>query len=334
MAVIKLNNGLKLPTPVIHTRIVESFFIGAMLDGYRHFFTEIKEDPVTEEGRFTSFPREIAPRSYMGPTLRIRFRELKRPDLTYTTAFAKYVENVEQMDAMIEEEFDIMETDYFDVLLLDGIAFKGDDEVASKQQLKKMMELWTRFEEMYKDKTVRAIGVSEMTIDEMRYLDKHCEIPPMILRTGWFPMSLNKEIYEYCQKRHMQIMSDYPFLNRFLIEPAPIRRLCRKYEVTPYELMNRYAEQNDILPILIKYWRVPEVLPSDRKFIISEEDMYTLEHLGYVHDKVWHPNFTWYKMLQDRVWQYDIEERLDERVYPWVEKPFGVILPEDSDDDD
>lgn len=91
--------------------------------------------------------------------------------------------------AAIERSLTKLKTDYIDLYMI-HMHWDNDEETA---------EIWKVFEEYYDKGILRAIGVSNFSIENLRYLMEHCRIRPMVDQVRISPGNSNAELAAFCQ---------------------------------------------------------------------------------------------------------------------------------------
>lgn len=310
MALTELVNGTKLPKQIISTALGVSRLHDALWSGYRHFYEEIKDTDDDNEDPYAHFPMTKEPHGDIAVTLKMyRQPKLKRKNLYITVNFAKKVNDKPSFEEAIEDAFQTMKFDYFDALLLDQAVFGDDDEL--------MTELCHSLEELYEKGCVGALGVANFSIEQVEKLRKKATVAPMIFKTGYFPMSLNDDIYDYCQQNHLQIMADFPFLDYSFVDLPTMGKIASKYRVENDELMCQYAQQRHVMPIIKKFWVLHAHNPLEQNYKITINDLHRLERLDNASNEDWLPlkDYGIFKIFQSRAIDHDRMERSGEEHY-------------------
>jgi diketogulonate reductase-like aldo/keto reductase len=112
-------------------------------------------------------------------------------------------------------------------------------------------QVWVAMGELYKAGSVRALGVSNMQLEQLRLLFETSEVKPTYLqnrcyaRTGW-----DKEIRGYCRK-HDILYQGFSLLtaNQAVLENARFCQLVKKYACTPAQMIFGFSSQVGMLPL-------------------------------------------------------------------------------------
>lgn len=137
-----------------------------------------------------------------------------------------------------------LHTDY-----LDSYVLHGPSSAAGLAEFD--LQVWSAMEDLYKNGSVKSIGVSNMRLDQLRLLCKTAEVKPRYLqnrcyaRTGW-----DKEIRDYCRK-HEIVYQGFSLLtaNQAVLQDPRFCQLLAKYACTPAQLIFGFASQIGIVPL-------------------------------------------------------------------------------------
>lgn len=144
----------------------------------------------------------------------------------------------EQADA-VEKTLERLGTDYIDLLLIHQPA----GNYAAGYRL---------MEKAYKEGKVRAIGLSNFTIDQIREILDICEVKPAILQTEVHPYSQEQELKAFLAKENMVIQAWYPLGHgdKELIQEPVFSKLAEKYGKSNAQIILRWHIQagNVVIP--------------------------------------------------------------------------------------
>ena len=107
-------------------------------------------------------------------------------------------------------------------------------------------------EKAYKEGKVRAIGLSNFTIEQIKEILNICEIKPAVLQTEVHPYSQEKELKEFLEQENIYIQAWYPLGHgdaALLNEPV-FSELGAKYGKSPAQVILRWHIQdgNIVIP--------------------------------------------------------------------------------------
>lgn len=223
MEYVTLNNGVKMPMAGIGTFLLspdeaEASCVSALECGYRLIDTAnayLNEKAVGRAMKKSGLPREEI------------FLETKLWPSFY-----------EQEDA-VEKTLERLDKDYIDLLLIHQPA---GNYVAG----------YKKMEKAYKEGKVKAIGLSNFTMEGIKEILDICEVKPSILQTEVHPYSQEKELKEFLAKENIVIQAWYPLGHgdAALIQEPLFTELAQKYGKSNAQIILRWHVQagNVVIP--------------------------------------------------------------------------------------
>lgn len=220
---IKLNNGVEMPLAGIGTFLLspdeaEASCLSALECGYRLIDTAnayVNERAVGRAMKKSGLKREEI------------FLETKLWPAFY-----------EQADA-VEKTLVRLDTDYIDLLLIHQPA---GNYVAGYRLMEKA----------YKEGKVRAIGLSNFSVEQIKEILSICEVKPAILQTEAHPYSQEKKLKEFLGSQGIVIQAWYPLGHgdKALIEEPVFTKLAQKYGKSNAQIILRWHVQsgNIVIP--------------------------------------------------------------------------------------
>ena len=144
----------------------------------------------------------------------------------------------EQADA-VEKTLERLDTDYIDLLLIHQPA----GNYAAGYRL---------MEKAYKEGKVRAIGLSNFNMEQIKEILSICEVKPAILQTEVHPYFQEKELKKFLTSQGMAIQAWYPLGHgdKALIEEPVFSKLAQKYGKSNAQIILRWHLQsgNIVIP--------------------------------------------------------------------------------------
>ena len=218
-----LNNGIKMPMAGIGTFLLtpdeaEASVLSALQCGYRLIDTAnayVNERAVGRAMKRSGLKREEI------------FLETKLWPTFY-----------EHADA-VEKTLERLDTDYIDLLLI-------------HQPAGNYIAGYRLMEKAYKEGKVKAIGLSNFTIEQIQEILNICEVKPAVLQTEVHPYSQEKELKKFLQKEGIVIQAWYPLGHgdKALIEESLFAELGKKYGKSNVQVILRWHIQagNIVIP--------------------------------------------------------------------------------------
>lgn len=144
----------------------------------------------------------------------------------------------EQADA-VEKTLERLDTGYIDLLLIHQPA----GNYAAGYRL---------MEKAYKEGKVRAIGLSNFNMEQIKEILSICEVKPTILQTEVHPYFQEKELKKFLTSQGMAIQAWYPLGHgdKALIEEPVFSKLAQKYGKSNAQIILRWHIQsgNIVIP--------------------------------------------------------------------------------------
>ncbi|GAA0706479.1 aldo/keto reductase [Paraclostridium ghonii] len=161
-----------------------------------------------------------------------------------------------------------LKTDYLDAYLIHW-----------PQTLNK--ETWKALEKLSKEGYVRAIGVSNFTVNHLKRLIEDAEILPSINQIEFHPRLVQNELMEFCKEHKIQIESWSPLMRGRVFQIPLLQELSKKYGKTISQIVLRWDLQMGVvtIPKSTTISRIKENADIF-KFEITEDDMDKIRKLN------------------------------------------------------
>lgn len=144
----------------------------------------------------------------------------------------------EQTDA-VEKPLQRLDTDYIDLLLI-------------HQPAGNYIAGYRHMEKAYKEGKVRAIGLSNFNIEQIKEILNICEVEPAVLQTEIHPYHQEKELKAFLKENDMVAQAWYPLGHgdKTLLEEPLFAELGKKYGKTAAQILLRWHTQvgNIVIP--------------------------------------------------------------------------------------
>lgn len=163
-----------------------------------------------------------------------------------------YDSTLKAFDASLER----LEMDYLDLYLIHWP--KGD---VSK-------DTWKALERLYKEKRVRAIGVSNFLKHQLEDLLPTVEIVPMVNQMEFHPYLVQQDLVDYCQQHKIQYEAWSPMMQGNIFDLDILKELASKYQKTVAQIVLRWDLQKGVVTI-------PKSSKKDR--IIANANLFDFE---------------------------------------------------------
>lgn len=142
-------------------------------------------------------------------------------------------------------------------------------------------ETWKALEKLNKEGYVRAIGVSNFTINHMKNLIGNAEILPAINQIEFHPRLVQYDLMKFCEKYKVKIEAWSPLMRGLVFQIPFLKELSQKYGKTISQIVLRWNLQMGVvtIPKSITLTRIKENADIFN-FEISEEDMNRIKNLN------------------------------------------------------
>ncbi len=265
-----LSNGVKIPKigfgtyeiPAVETK---QAVLDALDDGYRHIDTARNygnEKEVGEAVRASNLDRSVV------------FVTTKLPADAKT-----YQDALDQFDVSFKE----LDIEYIDLYIIH--APEPWDQAGANYD-KANQEVWKAMEKIYQSGKVKAIGVSNFNVHDLKNIFETATIKPMLNQIQYYVGYTQSDITEFSQKNNLMIEAFTP-LARGALDNELIDGIAKKYKVNFAQLAIRYCLQNGTLPLPRSTNPAHIKSNTEVDFQISAEDMDTLNKV-VDHSDIWH----------------------------------------------
>ena len=262
-----LNNGVKIPSIGFGTwQVAEgeegyNSCLWALKSGYRHI------DTAFVYGNEPSVARAIADSG------------ISRPDIFITTKLPADIKTYDGAKEYFEKSLKNLDTDYIDLYLIHAPwpwSDVGSDHTEGN------IAAWSAMIDLYNDGRVRAIGVSNFHVKDIKAIVDATGFVPAVNQIRYFIGNTQNEIAEYCQANNILVEAYSPLATGALVEHSDLTKLAEKYGVSIPQLCIRFCVENGTLPLpkSVNEARIKANLEID--FEISKEDMEYLNSLYHI----------------------------------------------------
>ncbi|WP_308366628.1 MULTISPECIES: aldo/keto reductase [unclassified Microbulbifer] len=272
MTTITLNNGVEIPQLGFGTAAIDEWqqdnsyvtdtILKAMSIGYRHF------DTASVYGNERALGRAI------------RDSGLPRQEL-FITSKVWDTEQGRGTAAAFERSLERLQLDYLDLYLIHW------------PMPAYTRETWEAMEELYDEKKVRALGLSNFRKSDIEQIATFARVRPTCNQIELHPYLTQREMVDYCQFHKLAVVcwsplgsgswSGVPATARPVVDPA-IVQLAQKHGVTAGQIILKWNIQQQRIAI-----PKAENLDHIRKnfllydFELSEEEIKTIDNLNCNH---------------------------------------------------
>ncbi|OEH92855.1 aldo/keto reductase [Bacillus solimangrovi] len=113
----------------------------------------------------------------------------------------------------------------------------------------KYIDTWKALEKLYKDGSVRAIGVCNFHIHHLQDIMENSEVVPVVNQVEYHPYLQQPELHSFCKEHNIFIEAWAPLMRGKVFDNSIIQGLSMKYNKTPAQITLRWEIQNEIITI-------------------------------------------------------------------------------------
>lgn len=186
----------------------------------------------------------------------IRQSGINRQDLFVVSKVWNDDQGYESTLKAYEDSLNRLQLDYLDLYLVHW-------PVAGK-----FKETWRAMEYLYREKRVRAIGVSNFLQHHLEDLLADAETVPMVNQMEFHPYLVQQDLIDFCNKNTIQYEAWSPLMQGHIFEMEIMKELAQKYNRTIAQIVLRWDLQKGVVTI-------PKSSKKER--IIANADIFNFE---------------------------------------------------------
>ncbi len=112
-------------------------------------------------------------------------------------------------------------------------------------------EAWTAMESLFDNGKVKALGISNITLEQLKLLIKGARTPPKFVQNRCFASKKwDREIRIFCQKNNVTYQG-FSLLtaNHKTVKSPLLKQIAQQYQRTPSQVIFRFAYHQGIIPL-------------------------------------------------------------------------------------
>ncbi|TGA96910.1 aldo/keto reductase [Sporolactobacillus shoreae] len=206
----------------------------------------------------------------------VRDSGLDRSEIFVTSKCPAEAKSYASAKKRFEETMENLDIDYLDLYLIHAPwpwAEWGTDY--SKENL----EVWRLMEEVYQSGKVKAIGISNFNVSDMKNIFEHCTVKPMVNQIRYFIGFTEPDITKYAEDNDLLVEAYSPLATGKILNNSELQKIAEKYSVSVAQLSIRYCLQKGVLPLPKATSEAHIRNNADIDFTISEQDIAYLDTL-------------------------------------------------------
>lgn len=145
----------------------------------------------------------------------------------------------------------------------------------------KFLDTWRALETLYKERKVRAIGVSNFNIHHLEAVMNISDINPMVNQVEFHPFLTQKPLLTFCKEHDIQLEAWRPLTKGEIFTHPVVQALAKKYGKTPAQIVLRWNLEHRVvtIPKSVREERIQENA-NIFDFHLSPEDVEALDGLN------------------------------------------------------
>ena len=151
-------------------------------------------------------------------------------------------------------------------------------------------ESWRALEDLYAEGQMRAIGVSNYTIEHLEQLLATARVVPAVNQVEFHPWLYQRELLEFCRAHGIRLEAYSPLTKGERLRDPRLLEIARKYGKTPAQILIRWCLQHEV--VVIPKSSNPQRIRENADvydFEISAEDMCRLDACDERYHCTWDP---------------------------------------------
>ena len=168
----------------------------------------------------------------------IKESPVDRKDIFLTTKLWNEDIRQHRVREAFQKSLDLLQTDYVDLYLVHW-------------PVEGRIEAYKEMEKLYKEKKIRAIGVSNFTIDQLKELMSKTFINPAMNQIEVHPYLANNELVSFCQEKGIAVTAYKPIGggDGDLLENSVMIEIAKSHKKSPAQISLRWGIQRNIIVI-------------------------------------------------------------------------------------
>ena len=198
---------------------------------------------------------------------------LKRDEVFITSKLPSHVKNFDDAKIHFEQSLQRMKTNYLDLYLIHAPWPWSDQHSDHKEG---NIAVWKAFIDLYNEKKIRSIGVSNFGIKEVEYLYEATGVYPHVNQVPLCIGVSQDELRKHHHEKGILVEAYSPLATGKLLDNPKVLELAKKYNVTPAQICIKFTLQLDTLPLPKSTNESRIINNAQMDFTIDQEDMDTL----------------------------------------------------------
>ncbi|UUX33893.1 aldo/keto reductase [Fundicoccus culcitae] len=206
---------------------------------------------------------------------------LDRDTVYITTKIPGEVKTYDEAKATIEQSLKELDVEYIDLILIHAPRpwQVMHDRPIENHYYEENANVWRAMVEAYEAGQLKAIGVSNFSIDDLEHLMATTTVAPHVNQVIYHIGRTNQELLAFCQNNHILLEGYSPIATGRLLDNQQIKAIADKYDKSIPQICIRYLLEKDILPLPKSVHEDYILQNADVDFSIEADDMAYLDSL-------------------------------------------------------
>ncbi|AVL00709.1 aldo/keto reductase [Pediococcus inopinatus] len=206
----------------------------------------------------------------------VRDSGIARDQIFVTSKLPAQTKTYDGAMADFESTFNKLDIDYVDLYLVHA---PWPWSQVGKDCDKENVEVWRAMQDIYASGRVKAIGVSNFNVHDLKNVLADAKVKPMVNQIQYYVGYTEPKITSFAKENGILVEAYSPLATGGLLKNDQMLTLAKKYDVEVAQLALRFCLQNGILPLpkAVGQSHIEDNAKLD--FEISEEDMKTLNQM-------------------------------------------------------
>ncbi|PFH52195.1 hypothetical protein AMATHDRAFT_57557 [Amanita thiersii Skay4041] len=241
---------------------------------------------------------------------------VKREDLFITSKLWNSSHKPELVEKELDETLSLLGLEYLDLYLIHwpvaftpGNGLWPKDPVTQRVSLDtetSLVETWKAMIKLPKSK-VRAIGVSNFTIEHIEGIIKATNVVPIVNQVELHPLLPQDDLIKYCKEKNIHVTAYSPLGNNLagyakLTDHPTVQEVAKRVNATPAQVLIAWgaARGQSIIPKSVQEDRI---ISNFKQIELSEQDAAEISKVGVGNHKRYNAPFTY---LGNASWDINI----------------------------
>ncbi|MXQ52436.1 aldo/keto reductase [Shimazuella alba] len=142
-------------------------------------------------------------------------------------------------------------------------------------------DTWKALETLYKEKKIKAIGVSNFQIHHLKDIMKDANVIPMVNQVEYHPKLTQNDLRTFCKQENIQLEAWSPLMRGRLQDNPVLIEIAQKHAKTVAQVILRWDLQNEVITIP-KTTKVERLRENANifDFVLTDEEMIAINGLN------------------------------------------------------